>query len=178
LTTSVSDKTDFVVIGYQLEDGRDIKSGSKYITAVENNIPIITESEILSRIQSSNPNNIAVDWNAVSSVKETVNLSNQSQSTNKNDFSTESTSVTSTNKGASVSLESKAILEESLWVEKYKPQRLNDIVGSSGKVTMILILSIIQTYLLLTCVYSKDTIKKLIDWLERWNDVHIKKSLK
>lgn len=43
---------------------------------------------------------------------------------------------------------------ELMWVDKYKPQRISDIIGSS------------------------DTIKKLMDWLRQWKAVHIDKSYK
>lgn len=41
-----------------------------------------------------------------------------------------------------------------LWVDKYKPQRLDDIVGAG------------------------ESARKILDWLKKWPDVHLKKTLK
>jgi replication factor C subunit 1 len=130
VAASISGKTDYLVIGYQLEDGREVKTGSKYRTAIEKNIPIITESEILSKIQSSNPNNTVVNWNAATSTSssESLHISTSSQSSKIDHSSAKSVPIGS----VQVKAESKLSVEESLWVEKYKPQRLEDVVGSTG----------------------------------------------
>jgi replication factor C subunit 1 len=39
-----------------------------------------------------------------------------------------------------------------MWVDKYKPQRSSDLIGST------------------------ETMKKLSDWLKSWEDVHVKKT--
>ena len=49
---------------------------------------------------------------------------------------------------------SRDAMEDQLWVDKYKPSSLNDVIGSS------------------------DTVKKLTDWLRRWNDMHVTKTFK
>ncbi len=43
---------------------------------------------------------------------------------------------------------------ELLWVDKYKPSKLDDIVGGN------------------------ETLKKMIDWVQKWEGVHIKKTIK
>lgn len=46
ITTTVSGKTDYLIVGYKLEDGRDVTQGSKYQKAKTNGkTKILTESE-------------------------------------------------------------------------------------------------------------------------------------
>lgn len=44
-TSAISGKTDFLVVGFKLEDGRPIETGNKHKTAVQKNVPILSESE-------------------------------------------------------------------------------------------------------------------------------------
>lgn len=44
-TSGVSGKTNYLVIGHKMEDGRDIESGGKYRKAKEKNVSILTESQ-------------------------------------------------------------------------------------------------------------------------------------
>ena len=53
--SAVSGKTNYLVAGFEMEDGRPITSGSKYKKAVEKHVKIINEDELLSMIRSSNP---------------------------------------------------------------------------------------------------------------------------
>lgn len=41
-----------------------------------------------------------------------------------------------------------------LWVDKYKPKRLEDVVGAA------------------------ESVRKILDWLKKWPDVHIRKTIK
>jgi hypothetical protein len=41
----VSGKTDYLIVGYKLEDGREVTQGSKYAGAKKNGTAIVTESE-------------------------------------------------------------------------------------------------------------------------------------
>ena len=43
---------------------------------------------------------------------------------------------------------------QQLWVDKYKPARLEDVIGGA------------------------ESVKKLLEWLRKWHDVHIKKTAK
>ena len=45
-------------------------------------------------------------------------------------------------------------VEDRLWVDKYKPQHVDQLIGSN------------------------DVAKKLMDWVRRWDDVHLRKSVK
>ena len=44
-TSAVSGKTDYLIAGYKLEDGRDVDKGSKYQAAQNKGIPILFEDE-------------------------------------------------------------------------------------------------------------------------------------
>lgn len=57
LTSAVSGKTDYLIVGYKLEDGRDVTQGSKYAKAKALGKPILTESEAeeLIRTRSGDP---------------------------------------------------------------------------------------------------------------------------
>ena len=45
MTTAVSGKTDFLIVGYKLEDGREVTQGSKYQKASKLGKTILNENE-------------------------------------------------------------------------------------------------------------------------------------
>ena len=53
--SAVSGKTQYLVAGFEMEDGRPITEGSKYKRAVEKNVRIINEDDLLNMIRESNP---------------------------------------------------------------------------------------------------------------------------
>jgi len=44
-TGSISGKTDYLIIGHKLEDGREVTQGGKYRKAKEKGVPVLTEDE-------------------------------------------------------------------------------------------------------------------------------------
>lgn len=54
--SSISGKTDYLLAGYILEDGRDVSEGSKYKKAIEKSIKILSEEDFFALVdgQSSN----------------------------------------------------------------------------------------------------------------------------
>jgi NAD-dependent DNA ligase len=56
-TSAVSGKTDYLVVGYKLEDGREVTQGSKYSKAKQLGTGILTEKEFeeLIRSRTGNP---------------------------------------------------------------------------------------------------------------------------
>ena len=44
-TGAVSGKTNYLIIGHKMEDGREVSQGGKYKSAKAKNIPILTEQE-------------------------------------------------------------------------------------------------------------------------------------
>lgn len=53
--TAVSGKTNYLVVGFEMEDGRPITEGSKYKNAIAKKVKIINEDELLAMIRASNP---------------------------------------------------------------------------------------------------------------------------
>ena len=53
--SAVSGKTNYLVVGFEMEDGRPITEGSKYKKAMEKKVKIITEDQLLDMIRASNP---------------------------------------------------------------------------------------------------------------------------
>lgn len=45
VTGSVSGKTDYLVVGYKIEDGREVHLGGKYKAAKSKGKPILTEDD-------------------------------------------------------------------------------------------------------------------------------------
>jgi hypothetical protein len=44
--------------------------------------------------------------------------------------------------------------QQLLWVDKYKPARLEDVIGAA------------------------ESIRKILDWLKKWPEVHLRKTVK
>lgn len=55
IRSAVSGKTQYLVAGFEMEDGRPITEGSKYRAAKEKKVPIISEDDLLQMIRRSNP---------------------------------------------------------------------------------------------------------------------------
>ena len=53
--SAVSKKTNYLVAGFEMEDGRPITEGSKYRAAMEKGVSIINEDDLLKMIYDSNP---------------------------------------------------------------------------------------------------------------------------
>ena len=56
-TGSVSGKTDYLIAGYKLEDGREVTQGSKYNAAQSKKVPILSEDEFekFMQVKTGNP---------------------------------------------------------------------------------------------------------------------------
>lgn len=139
LATSISGKTSLVVIGYQLEDGREVTAGTKYRTAMEKKVPIMNEEEFFNKY---NPDN-----------KPSAAITQPLPPSNRGIDTKPKTPVTSSS-SASNELSTGSSHDISLWVDRYKPQSPNDLIGHG------------------------DIVRKLQEWLRNWNAVHSKKTLK
>ena len=53
--SAVSGKTNYLVAGFEMEDGRPITEGSKYKAAIEKNVKILSEDGLLKMIRDSDP---------------------------------------------------------------------------------------------------------------------------
>ncbi|CZT98208.1 hypothetical protein C923_00371 [Plasmodium falciparum UGT5.1] len=144
--TAVSTKTNYLVHGEYLEDGRLFNEGRKYTKAFE--------------LQQQNKSNIKI-----LNEEELLKLLPQTDQTQENDKTYASDTIKTENKDKNYNYEKKdknynyekkdthntqnEILNQ-LWVEKYRPKNLNELVGNNQNVI------------------------KLQNWLASWEDVCIK----
>lgn len=147
VTTAVSGKTSYLLIGNTLEDGRPVTEGSKYKKAKEQtHTPIIDEQQFYDLINKTNPNP-----NSTSTETEIKN-NEQLKSDNHNGSmrSIMSISIPIDNNNNNIkNIIMKKGQENELWTDKYKPTKINDIVGNSNN------------------------IKQLKEWLENWESLHL-----
>lgn len=109
ISTTVTGKTNFLVIGHTLEDGRASSEGSKYRTAKEKKVAIMTEEEFFSKYP---PVPIQHPTSAPVSRAPTVSASSTSAA------STQAPKRPNLNAGIN-----------DLWVDKYKPKTPSDLIG-------------------------------------------------
>ena len=53
--TAVSGKTDFLVAGFEMDDGRKITEGAQYKAAKKKGVKIISEEEFFAMIEGGSP---------------------------------------------------------------------------------------------------------------------------
>lgn len=145
---SISGKTNYLVIGDHLEDGRPVTEGSKYRNAIEKKVKILTEQQFIDLIESLSHLIPPTSQNKASRSTSSRNsdsfggmmtASKNSQSNTNNVLTTE---VTQSNR------------DMMLWVDKYVPSSSSEMVGSA------------------------DVARKLAEWLKKWEGVNIEKSVK
>lgn len=119
--SAVSGKTDFVIVGPTLEDGRPGIEGSKYKAAVEKDVKILDEKQLRALIPQSK----------ISAPK-----------------------APSSSSSSSSGHIPKMTPGEKLWVDKYKPDSPEDIIGSDA------------------------TFRNFLSWLMNWEGRHLTKTLK
>jgi replication factor C subunit 1 len=130
IASAVSGKTDYLLAGYILEDGRAVTEGSKYRTAIDKRVRILNEddfmlmAEQIGSVSKPKPPPSAAPVAAPALAPAAAARMSESDQANR------------------------------LWVDKYRPSSIQEIIGST------------------------DIVKKLSDWLTRYHDVHITKSLK
>jgi replication factor C subunit 1 len=143
---SISGKTTFLVASPTLEDGRDSTSSMKYRTAVDKKVKIVTEKDFLGLIQASISNPVPNQGEAGgASMSRSFSTSNVSRVVK---------ALVPQLPRASSSSSSSPLTSELLWVDKYKPKRLEDVIGAA------------------------ESIRKILDWLKKWPDIHIRKTVK
>jgi replication factor C subunit 1 len=151
LNSSVSGKTDFLVAGSVLDDGRPVSESNKYKTAVDKNIPILTEAEFIAKCRShpasapaptiplstATPAVVKAETKAstattaiASSSTYAPKPSSSSSSSNGTSAGARTGSSASYSASASASASSVPRVEDRLWVDKYKPKSINDVIGS------------------------------------------------
>jgi replication factor C subunit 1 len=115
LVGSVSGKTDYLVMGHKLEDGREPHQGGKHIKAKERGKPILDEEgfEKLVREKSGDPSFVLSQREKI--IKEVSELPSKPKPSGDNSEG----------------------FETQLWTEIYKPLGLGDLVGNSGTIDEI-----------------------------------------
>ncbi|CRG98656.1 replication factor C subunit 1, putative [Plasmodium relictum] len=147
--TAVSTKTHYLIHGEYLEDGRLYNEGRKYLKAFElqqqkkSNIKILNEEEFLKLLPEEKKDD------HISTVNETgkQEITKNEKSDISNEISTDTNYKT--NKTGNNEVDNEKILNQ-LWVEKYKPKNIDELVGNNQNVL------------------------KLQNWLANWEDVCIK----
>ncbi|SOV10497.1 replication factor C subunit 1,putative [Plasmodium gaboni] len=142
--TAVSTKTNYLVHGEYLEDGRLFNEGRKYTKAFElqqqqkSNIKILNEEELLKLLpqndQTQSNDNIHVSDTIKTERKDTYNIEK------KDTYNNQKKDTHNSEKE----------IPNQLWVEKYRPKNINELVGNNQNVI------------------------KLQNWLASWEDVCIK----
>ena len=118
IMSSVSAKTDLLVKGDVLEDGRPVEESSKYRNAVQKKIRILSEEEFLSMLQEK-----LEKLPKTEPLKEKFSSSSSSFSSSSSSSSSScSSSSLAATANKKVVKEEKYSSESMLWVDKYKPK--------------------------------------------------------
>ncbi|GLE00134.1 hypothetical protein PINS_up008861 [Pythium insidiosum] len=125
VATSVSRTTKYVVVGERLENGDDVTSSNKYRDAVAKNIRLLRQNEFFNLITE------------LAAAKELDDLKKQKAAAK-----------------APVTKVKQASHSDQLWTDKYKPKRLEDMIGNI------------------------ELGRKLKQWLLDWDAVHVKHTKK
>jgi replication factor C subunit 1 len=145
---SVSGKTNLLVVGTVLEDGRSISEGRKYCDAVEKRVRIVTEEVFLEMIAAGT---IRRDAALAAQSVQTYSAPTQNTFVRQPSVPLQSHSSSSSSSAATTKKPSGDGL---LWVDKHQPQNTSELVGSG------------------------ELVKKMSDWLRRWDAVHLTKTVK
>eukprot|EP00981_Chlorochromonas_danica_P000348 scaffold90_cov163-Ochromonas_danica.AAC.3 len=106
VSATVTGKTSFLVVGNELEDGRAVSEGSKFRTAREKNVPILTEADFLSKYR-------------LSSSQSTNNIQGGS-------YNDRSSPPLKSFPQAPVPI---GVLRDSLWVDFHRPKTPSELIG-------------------------------------------------
>lgn len=113
LVGSVSGKTDYLVMGFKLEDGREPHQGRKNQEATKRGVPILDEEGFEQLLQEK-----MGDPDFRLSVREKL-LKEISELPKKEPVKQQAQ-------------EGEATFETNMWTDLYKPQKIGDLVGNSG----------------------------------------------
>ncbi len=198
----MSGKTDYLLVGTRLEDGRAVTEGSKYRTALEKGVKLLTEGAFLDLIQSSNPSGTIIDWSlptstpssasssssssgkgVASGIENTANASNIQLSLQLDSQRSSSSSFKPSMSTQSPLLSSTAVSTSN---QLARPKYLTSSSSSSSSSSSInkandtdsLWVDKYKPGSTAEIIGSVDIAKKLTDWLRSWHKVHVEKSVK
>ena len=112
-TGSVSGKTDYLITGYKMEDGREVTQGGKYKNAKKKGTRILDENgfEQMMKGKLKNPDFVLASTLPMPSIPEipSKDSSKEDPEKSKND----------------------------MWTDKYKPRGFQDLVGNNGVISQL-----------------------------------------
>ena len=125
VTSAISGKTSYLIVGAKLEDGRDVNTSAKYSKAIEKKTPILTEEDLQEFLRKEFKNKYfsldnTANWNKpyqskkIEIEKEKANIADTSIVANKEDGEFHKRGV--------------------LLTDKYRPVTINDLVGNKGEI--------------------------------------------
>jgi len=147
LAGAVSGRTSYLVAGTALEDGRPTQEGSKYRAALDKQVPILSEAQFLRLIETrggAGPGGGASRSSSTFPSPKALPIQS----------SHSSSSHSHSNTISSGSGSKEDLGQAQLWVDKYVPRSVGDLVGSA------------------------EVCRKLADWLRRWDEVHLRRTAK
>ena len=120
ISNVVTNKTNMLVIGEYLEDGRSVKESVKFKDATEKQVPIISEKDFIR--------------DKLPSVKRKQSQSSFQRESKIDRFESLTTSSVGTVNSSNYSLQ---LSESQLWVDKFKPKSSAQLIGSAELVRKI-----------------------------------------
>ena len=123
MTSAVSGKTDYLIVGSKLEDGRDITTATKYKKAKEKNVTILNEQDFeeLMREKIGNP------WFTLDNYQNWKIIEPKQIETANAAFDVPDDIPSVHKRGASM-----------LLTEKYKPMKISDLVGNKANIDSLI----------------------------------------
>lgn len=123
-TGSVSGKTNYLVAGHKLEDGREVTQGGKYRNAKERGIPVLTEEEFEQLIRDRSG---VMDY-------QISNRENILQLVGGADGQEQKASL---RKSLTVGEDGEVMLNTVMWTDLYRPETILDLVGNEGAINQL-----------------------------------------
>ena len=124
MTSAVSGKTDYLIVGYKLEDGRDVTQGSKYAKAKQLGKIILNENELEEFIRDKSG-----DKDFVLSMRQGLKMEAGGADAKMSDEQALKASVEK--KRESMAAENgEVMIGKEMWTDLYAPQRVQDLVGN------------------------------------------------
>ena len=115
-TSAISGKTDYLVVGFKLEDGREVETGGKHKTALLKKVPILTELEFENFIRKKSGNDefqlSARRKGLLDSIPEVAPV-----------------------KEEEVKVQSTVPCD--MWTERYKPKNVYDLIGNKAVIDQL-----------------------------------------
>ncbi|GBG31639.1 Replication factor C subunit 1 [Hondaea fermentalgiana] len=153
VTTSVSGRTSYLVAGHVLEDGRPTSQSKKYKTAQEKGTTILDEPAFLEFLEEARAKADAANAAHAAAQPRAPTTAPKAPSSSSSSSQTSAARWTATSSSSSASGLRSVDEDNILWVDKYKPMTVADLVGNTKAVA------------------------DLTRWLRDWDAVHIKKTL-